>query len=104
MQERVMFGPIFEPAIPPWCWSAGGGACDRVELPALLPRTLRGHAPQEAVRGSLIKGCLSVAHRRARHRAGPVASGRMSGSTRTSSTVGRFEAIADVRGALGGCR
>ncbi len=54
MQERVMFGPIFEPAIPPWCWSAGGGACDRVELPALLPRALRGHAPQEALRGSLI--------------------------------------------------
>src|SRR5216684_3349354 len=54
MQERVMFGPIFEPAIPPWCWSAGGGACDRLELPALLPRALRGHAPQEAVRGSLI--------------------------------------------------
>jgi len=49
MQERVMFGPIFEPAIPPWCWSAGGGACDRVELPARLPRALRGHAPQEAV-------------------------------------------------------
>jgi len=48
-----MFGPIFEPPSS-MVLVRGEEPANRVELPALLPRALRGLAPQEAVRGSLI--------------------------------------------------
>ena len=50
MHERVMHGPIFEPAtlhgVGPRVEEAG----DRPEPAALLRRALRGHAAQEAVK------------------------------------------------------